>query len=81
MTTVKLDDTTAARFAGVTDLAEVTDAAGRVVGFFAPVEVADAAAYAEAAARAALFRKVLAEHPPRPSATTAEVLEHLKSLD
>jgi hypothetical protein len=60
-------------------VAAVTDAAGNVVGFFAPVRQEYAEQYVEMAARA---RSVWGDAgPPRRPMTTAEVIERLNSLE
>ncbi|HET6573169.1 MAG TPA: hypothetical protein VFG68_06175 [Fimbriiglobus sp.] len=80
MTTVKLDDKSAAQFAQVTDLVAVTDAAGRTVGYFAPV------ATREELMRRHLFATVNPEQlrrqkaTPEKTYTTEEVKAYLRSL-
>lgn len=81
MTSVKLDDKAAAQFAGVTDLVAVTDAAGRTVGYFAPV------ATREELMRRHLFATVDPEQvrrqkeTPEKTYTTEEVKAYLRSLE
>ena len=61
-------------------LAEIRDPEGKVLGFFAPVEVSHAPQYAGAAAsidRAELARRKASEKTGR---TTREVFERLKTL-
>ena len=72
MTTIKLDDNTLASLANPNELVAVTDAAGNVIGFFAPYKMEYAAQYAELAAKA-----YAAKGRPK---TTAEVIADLEAL-
>ena len=78
MTTVKLDETTLAALVEGGKLVEVSDAAGNVVGFFAPVKQEYADQYAEMAAR--VYSVWGSDGPPQRSMTTAEVVARLESL-
>jgi hypothetical protein len=72
MTTIQLDDKTLASLANPNELVAVTDAAGNVVGFFAPIKKEYAEQYAELAAKA-----YAAKGRPK---TTAEVIADLEAL-
>lgn len=77
MTKIELDaKALAALSATENGVVAVTDASGAVIGFFAPVKQEYAEQYAEMAARASVAYK-----DGRRPMTTAEVTEHLKSLE
>ena len=80
MQSVTADAPMKAALGQVKELAVVRDADGTVLGFFAPVALEHAARYAEAAASIdpTLHKRQAKDGPTR---TTAEVLEHLKSLE
>lgn len=80
MLTVHADNAMKAELRKATSLAQVCDTDGTVIGFFAPVSLENAARYAEAAAR---IDPMLHKRQPKdgPTKTTAEVLEHLKTLE
>ena len=59
----------------------VRDPAGRVIGFFAPITMELADRYARAAAQAYPVKDLRKGDPNGKGYTTAEVLEHLKSLE
>jgi len=80
MQSLTVDDALAPAMRQVKELAEVRDGQGNLIGFFAPVSLEHAARYAQAAAAA----DPLAAKQPKnngPAATTAEVLERLRSLE
>ena len=79
MTTIPLDDMTVAALTKEKELVAMTDATGKVIGFFAPVKQEYADQYAEMAARAHSIWGP--DGPPRRSMTTAEVIELLESLE
>jgi hypothetical protein len=80
MTKIALDANALAALATTeSGVIAITDAAGNVVGFFAPVKQEYAEQYAEMAAR---VRSVWGEAgPPRHPLTTAEVIERLNALE
>ena len=81
MITLMADETMLAILAQAKELAEIRDASGKVIGFFAPIALPQAGQYANAAAHidpAAIQR---AKEEKGPGRTTAEVLENLKSLE
>ena len=80
MTHVALDtNALAALTPAESGVVAVTDAAGKVVGYYAPVKQEYADQYAEMAAR---VQSVWGpEGPPRGPLTTAEVIERLKTLE
>src|SRR5262245_1461819 len=94
MITLTVDDATLALLKQATGLAEIRDASGAVVGFFAPISVERARQYAQAAAqidpvelqrRKEAAKTDWAEIERRkreePSGrTTREVFEHLQSI-
>jgi hypothetical protein len=80
MITVTADDAMLAKLRAANGLVEIRDGEGKVVGFFAPVSLENAARYASAAARidrAELERRKAEENG---GYTTREVFEHLKTL-
>ena len=81
MTSVTANEAVLAVLGSVKELTEIRDPSGKVIGFFAPIAVEHAQHYANAAARidpAAIQR---AKEEKGPGRTTAEVLQHLKSLE
>jgi len=80
MLTVHADAAMKAALQKATGLAQVCDADGTVIGFFAPVSLERAHLYAEAAA--SIDPTAHRRQPQNgPTKTTAEVLEHLKTLE
>lgn len=73
MTTIRMDGEALAALATTETVVAVTDAAGNVVGYFAPVKQEYAEHYAELAARAH------ASAPHRRPLTTAELLAKLEA--
>jgi len=63
------------------ELAEVRDASGKVVGFFAPIAQPQASAYANAAAHIDFAAIQRAKESKGPNRTTAEVLARLDALE
>jgi len=80
MLTVKADAAMKAALQKATSLAQVCDSDGTIIGFFAPVSLDRAPLYAEAAAH---IDPMAHKRQPQdgPLKTTAEVLEHLKTLE
>lgn len=72
-----IDPALAASLAHATELVEIRNASGHILGYFAPLALQPAAGYAEAAARLARTRLIAAGT----GRTTAEVLAHLESLE
>ena len=81
MTTISLDGKTLATLVETKRLVAVSDAAGRVVGFFAPVGMELAPQYAAGAAQIYPRKDAHKANDNGKRYTTAEVLEHLKSLE
>jgi hypothetical protein len=80
MTKIELDATALAALAKTeSGVVAVTDAAGNIVGFFAPVKQEYADQYAQMAARAASVWGEIG--PPPGPLTTAEVIERMKLLE
>src|SRR5262249_29770750 len=80
MTSVTADDRMLALLSQVRELAEVRDASGKVIGFFAPIAIDQAQHYANAAAHispAEIQRRKAERGRGR---TTREVFEMLKDL-
>jgi hypothetical protein len=75
MTTIRMDGAALAALATTETVVAVTDAAGTVVGYFAPVKQEYAEHYAEAAARASVAYRDGA----RPL-TTAELAAKLEAM-
>lgn len=80
MISFTLDEAAAAQLRQAEGLAEVRDPTGTVIGFFAPVRMAQAAAYATAAARIDRAELERRKNAPGKKYTTREVFEHLLSL-
>lgn len=78
MTSVTVDEKLAGSLVASGSLVEVKDAAGTVIGFFAPVTMELADKYAQAAGRYYPIKDL--PKPVGKAYTTAEVLEHLRSL-
>jgi hypothetical protein len=77
MTKIALDATAVGALAGTeSGVVAITDAAGTVIGYFAPVKQEYAEHYAEAAARASV-----AYAEGRRPKTTAEVIRDLEALE
>ena len=72
MTTIPVDDKTVASLMASNELVAVADAAGNVIGFFAPVKKEYADQYAELAAKAYAAKGR--------AKTTAEVIADLEAL-
>lgn len=80
MTTIPLDDKTIAALVDPKQMVAVSDPAGKVVGFFAPVGMELARDYAAAAAQIYPEKDAHKLNDDGRRYTTAEVLDHLKSL-
>jgi hypothetical protein len=78
MTTIPLDDKTVSALTKQKELVAVTDSAGTVIGFFAPVGIEHAPQYAAAGAH---FYPDKDRPSNGPWLTTEEVIDHLKSLE
>jgi hypothetical protein len=78
MTTIPLDDKTVAALSKEKELVAMTDAAGVVIGFFAPIGIEHAPQYAAAGAH---FYPDKDKPRNGPWYTTEEVISHLKSLE
>lgn len=79
MTTIALDATAVGALAGTeSGVVAITDAAGTVIGYFAPVKQEYAEHYAELAARASSVWGTIG--PPNRPLTTAEVLARMQAL-
>ena len=81
MTSLTADAAMAAVLGQVNELAEIRDASGKVIGFFAPVAIEHARNYANAAAHFDPEEIKRAKEEKGPGRTTAEVLSRLKSLE
>ena len=81
MTTIPLDEKTLTSLVEPKRLVAIADAGGRVVGFFAPIGMDQAAHYAAAAAHAYPLKDARQSDDNGKRYTTAEVLAHLKSLE
>ncbi len=81
MTSLTADDHLLALLKPVKELAEIRDSSGNVIGFFAPVAVEHAAHYVNAASKINPADIQRAKQEPGPGRTTADVLNHLKSLE
>jgi hypothetical protein len=79
--TLTADDATLARLRLATDLAEVRDSSGRVVGFFAPVTMDRARLFALAAAQTDPAEVRRRKEAGGKTHTTQEVVDHLHSLE
>jgi hypothetical protein len=81
MQTVTVDGPTAEELGKAEALVEIRDASGKMLGFFAAVKMDQAAEYAQAAAGIDPWALLRARREPETVRTTAEVLEHLQSLE
>jgi hypothetical protein len=81
MTTVPLDSNVIAALVESKRLVAISDAAGQVVGFFAPVELEHAPQYAAGAAQLYPHKDAHKATDDGKRYTTAEVLQHLESLE
>jgi hypothetical protein len=81
MQSVTVDVPVAEEMSKAEALVEVRDASGKVLGFFAAVKMDQAAEYAQAAAGVDPWALLRARREPENGRSTAEVLEHLKSLE
>ena len=81
MTTVPLDNSVIAALVESKRLVAVSDAAGRVVGFFAPVEHPHAPQYAAGAAQLYPHKDAHKATEDGKRYTTAEVHQYLESLE
>jgi hypothetical protein len=81
MNTLIADDAVLAVLRQAKGLSEIRDASGTVVGFFAPVSLERAHLYAQAAAQIDPTEIKRRKEAGGKTHTTAEVLEHLKSLE
>jgi hypothetical protein len=63
------------------ELAEIRDAGGKVIGFFAPIAIDKAHLYADVAAHCDREELQRRKEEGRKTYTTKEVLDHLKSLE
>jgi hypothetical protein len=81
MLRVTAEDAMQAALSQVKELAEICDSQGRILGYFAPVCLEHAAAYAEGAAHFDPAEITSRKEQKQPGHSTKEVLEHLKSLE
>ena len=81
MLSLTADEATLALLSRATELAEIRDASGRTIGFFAPVAVDKAHLYAQAAAHFDPAENQRRKAEKLPGRTTEQVLEHLRSLE
>ena len=81
MQSVTVDGPAAEELRKAEALVEVRDASGKMLGFFAAVTMDQAAQYAQAAAGVDPWALLRARSEPEKGRSTAEVLEHLKSLE
>jgi hypothetical protein len=79
MTTVTVDGVQAEAMVKTGELVEIRDAAGTVIGFFAPLKLEYARDYAETAARA--YSVWGPEGMPRHLTTPAEVIAYLEARE
>ena len=80
MTTIPLDDQALATLIAANRMVAVSDSAGQIVGFFAPVAMPLAVEYATAAATIYPTKDRHKQAPQGKTFTTAEVCDHLRSL-
>jgi hypothetical protein len=80
MITLTADDALLALLRQANGLAEIRDASGTIVGFFAPVSLERAHLYAQKAAQIDPTEIQRRKAAGGPTHTTTEVLEHLRSL-
>jgi hypothetical protein len=81
MITLIADDAMLATLRQANGLAEVRDASGTIIGFFAPVSLDRAHLYAQAAAQTDPTEVKRRKESGGKTHTTQEVLDHLKSLE
>jgi hypothetical protein len=79
--TLTVDDNVLALLRQAKGLAEIRDASGTIVGFFAPVSLERAHLYAQAAAQADPAEIKRRKEAGGKTHTTQEVMEHLRSLE
>jgi hypothetical protein len=81
MVSVSVDEKLAGSLACGGELVAVKDPAGKVIGFFAPISMELADQYVAMASRYYPIKDMPKLNPNGKAYTTAEVLEHLKSLE
>lgn len=81
MTTVTANGEMLTTLSGVKELAEVRDSSGKVIGFFAPMAIKNAQAYANAAAHIDPAEVRRTKEAGNRAYSTQEVLDHLGSLE
>jgi hypothetical protein len=81
MQSVTADDVMKAALSQVKEIAEVRDANGTMLGFFAPTSLKNAALYAHAAANIDPAWVRTQKRTPEKTYTTQEVLAHLRTLE
>jgi hypothetical protein len=81
MITLIADDAMLATLRQATGLAEVRDASGTIIGFFAPVSLERAHLYAQAAAQTDPAEVKRRKESGGKTHTTQEVLDRLRSLE
>jgi hypothetical protein len=81
MITLIADDAMLATLRQANGLAEVRDASGTIIGFFAPVSLDRAHLYAQAAAQTDPMEVKRRKESGGKTHTTQEVLDHLRSLE
>ena len=79
MTKVTAGEAVQAVLGQLTELAEICDSNGRVIGYFAPATLPEAASYANAAAHVDPAEIERFKRSKEECYTTKEVFEHLKS--
>lgn len=81
MVTLTADEKVLAILNQATELAEIRDAAGNVIGFFAPIALEHAANYANAAAHIDPLKVKQTKEAGNKTYSTQQVLEKLGSLE
>ena len=81
MITLTADKRMLALLAQAKELAEIRDANGNVIGFFAPLSLPHAQEYAKAASQVDPTEIQQRKKDKQPGHTTKEVLDRLKSME
>ncbi len=81
MNTITADNSLQQSLASLNSLTEIRDEDGRIIGYFSPAADRTSAAYAQAAAHFDPEEMKRRKHSNERGLTTAEVLDHLKSLE
>jgi len=81
MSTLTADDALRMQLGKLTELTEIRDAGGQLIGYYTPASRGHSAAYAEAASNIDPQEMLRRKASGKGGYTTKQVLDHLKTLE